>query len=51
MVNANSTTAGVFEFIKEIMGTAFTHNSDEHPTSLPPERLSSRSTGAEPTTT
>ena len=51
MVAANSTMAGTYEIIKEIMGTACTHNGDEHPTPPPPERMSSRLTSEESTTT
>ena len=51
MVAANSTMAGAYEVIKEITGTAYTHHGDEHPAPPPPERMSSRSTSEEPTTT
>ena len=51
MAAANSTMAGTFEFIKEIMGTACTHNGEEHPSPPPPERMSSRLTSEELTTT
>ena len=51
MVAANSTMAGAFEFIKEIMGTACAHNGDEHPTPPPPKRMSSGPTSEQSTTT
>ena len=51
MVDANSTMAGADEIIKEIMGTKYTHHGDEHPTPPPPERITSRLTSEEPTTT
>ena len=51
MVAANSTMAGAFEFIKEIMGTADTKNGEEHTTPTSPKRMSSRPTSEEPTTT
>ena len=43
MVAADSTMAGAFELIKQIMGTACVcaHNGDEHPTPPPPKRMSS----------
>ena len=51
MVAANSLMAGAFEFIKEIMGTAYTNNGDEHTTPTSPKRMSSRPTSEELTTT
>ena len=51
MVAANSTMAGAFEFIKEIMGTACVHNGDEHPTPPQSKRMSSGPTSDESTTT
>ena len=51
MVATNSTMAGAFEFIKEIMGTACAHKGDEHPTPSPPTRMSSGPTSEESTTT
>ena len=51
MVAANSAMAGAFEFIKEIMGTACTHHSEEHPTLPPLKRMSSGQTSEESTTT
>ena len=50
MVAANSAMAGAFEFIQEIMGTACAYNGDEHPTPLPPKRMSSGPTSGESTT-
>ena len=50
MAAAISTMAAASEFIKEIMGTACTHNGDKHPTLPPPERMSSRWTSEESTT-
>ena len=50
MIAANSTMAGAFEFIKEIMGTADTNNEDEQTTPTSPKRMSSRPTSEEPTT-
>ena len=44
MVAGNSTMAGAYEIIKEIMGTAHTHHGDEYTSPPPPERMLSRST-------
>ena len=51
MVATDSTMAGAFEFIKEIMGTACAHNGDEHTMPTSPKRMSSRPTSEQLTAT
>ena len=47
MVAPNSTMAGAFEFMKEIIETAETNNGDEHTTLTSPKRMSSGPTSEE----